>query len=211
VASTVHVGVVVWRFNPFAAGQASRWIKDVCSCEPVLELSPYQVHAVLVLSLWNMPMNANRVVGLVWLCLCLSGGPAFADFADGLQAFDGGDYQTARENWLPLAEAGDADAQAAIAGMFRTGTGVAQDFVRAAHWYRAAADQGHVQAQLNLGELYAKGHGVVSNPVQAMKWLGLAAASGHAWAIEAVNSLSRDSSSAEVSAAKQLINQWKPK
>jgi len=35
---------------------------------------------------------------VIWACLSLSIGPALADFAAGLQAFDGGDYGVALEN-----------------------------------------------------------------------------------------------------------------
>jgi uncharacterized protein len=40
--------------------------------------------------------------------------PAWADFADGLAAYDRGDYETAFEEFLPLAEQGDALAQSCV-------------------------------------------------------------------------------------------------
>ena len=80
-------------------------------------------------------MKIIRSFAVMWACLSLSIGPALADFAAGLQAFDGGDYGVALENWQPLADAGDADAQTAIAGMYLAGAGVSQDFQLAAHWY----------------------------------------------------------------------------
>ncbi len=134
-----------------------------------------------------------------------------ADFAAGLQAFDGGDYQAALENWQPLAEAGDEDAQTAVAGMYLAGAGVSRSFDLAARWYAAAAEQGHVQAQLNLGEMYAEGRGVSRDPVQALKWLGLAAAKGHAWAEEAAGKLARSLSPEELAEANRLIASWRPK
>ena len=36
--------------------------------------------------------------------------PAWADFDDGSAAYEHGDYETALEEWLPLAERGDAAA-----------------------------------------------------------------------------------------------------
>ena len=155
-------------------------------------------------------MKLIRILAAFWTCLSLSTGPALADFAEGLQAFDGGDYQAALENWQPLADAGDADAQTAVAGMYLAGAGVRQDFKLAARWYEAAANQGHVQAQLNLGELYAKGRGIPRDPVRALKWLGLAAKAGHAWAVEASNDLARSSSPKQLDEAKRLIASWTP-
>lgn len=117
----------------------------------------------------------------------------------------------ALENWQPLADAGDADAQTAIAGMYLAGAGVSQDFQLAAHWYEAAAEQGHVQAQLNLGELYAKGRGILRDPVLALKWLGLAAETGHVWAVEATDDLARSLTQEELEAARRLIASWRSK
>ena len=161
-------------------------------------------------------MKIIRIYVVIWACLSLSvgpalaSGPALADFAAGLQAFDGGDYGAALEHWQPLAQDGFADAQTAIAGMYLAGAGVSQDFKLAARWYKAAAEQGHVQAQLNLGELYAKGRGISRDPVQALKWLGLAAKSGHAWAVEAAKDLARSLSPKQVDEAKRLTATWTP-
>ena len=155
-------------------------------------------------------MKPLLMSALVWTGLLLSGGQAWADFAAGLQAYDGGDYRSALENWQPLANAGDADAQVALAGMYLAGVGVPRDFKVAARWYKAAADQGHVQAQLNLGELYAIGKGLPRDPVQAMKWLGLAAATGHSWAVAASKDLAPSLSRKELEEARHLIDSWKP-
>lgn len=156
-------------------------------------------------------MKVPRLFVAIWICVPLSIGPALADFAAGLQAFDGGDYQDALENWQPLADAGDADAQTAVAGMYLAGAGVPQNYRLAQRWYEAAAEQGQIQAQLNLGELYAKGRGISRDPVQAMKWFGLAAGTGHAWAVEAAGDLARSLSQEELDAARRLIASWRPK
>ena len=84
--------------------------------------------------------------------------------------------------WRPLAEAGDAEAQTALGGLYLAGTGVALDPAEAARWYRLAAEQGDPVAQLNLGDLYSRGHGVGRDLVQAYLWLSLAAAQGRRWA-----------------------------
>jgi TPR repeat protein len=111
----------------------------------------------------------------------LAWGPAAADFAAGLEAFDGGDFAAVLEAWRPLAEAGDAEAQTALGGLYLTGSGVPADAVEAARWFRLAAEQGDPVAQLNLGDLYATGRGVAPDLVQAYLWLSLAAAQGRSW------------------------------
>ena len=60
------------------------------------------------------------------------------------------------------------------------GQGVAQDYIKAAKWYRLAADQGWATAQNNLGVLYDKGQGVDQDDVEAARWWRLAADQG--WA-----------------------------
>ncbi len=68
--------------------------------------------------------------------------PAWADFQDGLAAYQRGDYQTALREWRPLAEQGYAPAQYNIGSMYKNGHGVPQDYAEAARWYRRAAEQG---------------------------------------------------------------------
>ncbi len=59
---------------------------------------------------------ASRLLALAALLLAATAPAARADFAEGLAAFDAGDYRGALEAWQPLAEAGDAEAQIALAG-----------------------------------------------------------------------------------------------
>ncbi len=137
--------------------------------------------------------------------------PAAADFADGLAAYDGGDYATALEEWRALAEGGDATAQAALAGLYRFGQGVAEDHARAAAWYRRAAAQGGATAQLNLGDMYADGVGVGRDLVQAYLWLSLAAAQGRSWAARRRDQIADEMCAAEVAAAEALVRDWEAK
>ena len=59
---------------------------------------------------------AARFLVFAALLLAAAAPAARADFAEGLAAFDAGDYRGALEAWQPLAEAGDAEAQIALAG-----------------------------------------------------------------------------------------------
>jgi TPR repeat protein len=78
----------------------------------------------------------------------------------------------------PLAERGNARAQAMLGFMYATGQGVPQSYDTASYWYRLAAKQGDTTAQYLLGLAYDKGQGVPQDEVAAYKWLNLAAARG---------------------------------
>ncbi len=77
----------------------------------------------------------------------------------GMEAYDKGDYATAFEEWRPLAEQGDANAQYNLGVMYNHARGVPQDYEKAFHWYSKAAEQGHASAQYNLGLMYELGQG----------------------------------------------------
>jgi hypothetical protein len=102
--------------------------------------------------------------------------PAWADFQAGQAAFDRGDYETALEHWLPLAESGSAAAQWRLASMYYRGQGTPQDHAGAAKWLQLAAGQGLAVAQYNLGGLYEIGDAVTRDLVRAYMWYSLAAA-----------------------------------
>ena len=80
------------------------------------------------------------------------------------------------------AEAGDAEAQRILGGMYVTGAGVPQDAAAAVAWYRRAAEQGDARAQYNLGVMYAEGLGVPQDAAAAVAWYRRAAAQGDATA-----------------------------
>ena len=102
------------------------------------------------------------------------------DFDAGKQAADRGDFATALDNWRPLAEAGNANAQFNLGMMYGRGDGVAQDYATAARWFTSAAEQDHVQAQARLGAMYARGLGVPQDDAAAVRWLTRAAEQHHA-------------------------------
>jgi uncharacterized caspase-like protein len=67
---------------------------------------------------------------------------------------------SALEVWLPLAQAGDPEAQNYVGEVYEKGIGLSPDFAAAAVWYQRAAEQGYGPAQINLGQLYETGRGV---------------------------------------------------
>ncbi len=123
----------------------------------------------------------KRFVALCLVAVALATAPAFSvDFDKGLVAYQNGDYKTALQEWQPLAEQGDADAQYNLGLLYDNGEGVPQDYKTAAKWYTLSAEQGDAKAQFNLGFMYRNGEGVPQDYKQAAKWYRLSAEQGEA-------------------------------
>jgi TPR repeat protein len=113
--------------------------------------------------------------------LVLMSAPALADaLADGLAAYLSGNYARAVALWVPLAEAGNPDAQNNLGIMYENGEGVGRNAAEAARLFRLAAGRGHADAQFNLGLLYRDGRGVPLDLSRAHMWFSLAAATSMA-------------------------------
>jgi len=121
----------------------------------------------------------------------MAGMPTWTILGGGYQSYLKGDYQAAFDEWLPLAELGDVEAQYNLGVMYDEGTSVEQDLVKAAEWYRKAAEQGFLEAQYNLGMLYYQGQGVSRDRKEAARWLQLAAERGDSEAAEILHSIHR--------------------
>lgn len=106
--------------------------------------------------------------------------PVLAELDAGEDAYAKGDYVTALEEWRPMAEAGDADAQFYVGALYYHGEGVPQSTAEAARWYRRAARQGHAAAQHNLGVMHYTGEGLPEDHAEALRWFQRAAEQGHA-------------------------------
>jgi hypothetical protein len=100
-------------------------------------------------------------------------------FAEGLAAFERKDYEAARAEWIPLAKAGNANAQYYLGYMHRTGIGAELDHREAAVWFERAARQGHIDAQAHLGGMYEYGLGLPKDRGKAIQWYRRAALQGH--------------------------------
>jgi len=100
--------------------------------------------------------------------------PARADFAAAVEAYDQGEYATTFAESLPLARAGDSE------------------------------------AQYMLGYLYARGEGVRRDPVAAYFWHALAARQGDSFSADALRTLARRMTPAQIAAAKARLRAWKP-
>ena len=88
-----------------------------------------------------------KLAGLALIAVLCAGvilgltAPAWAGFAEGLAAFDRGDYATALREFRPLAEQGTAEAQYNLGVMYGNGLGVPQDDAQAHMWYDLAASR----------------------------------------------------------------------
>jgi TPR repeat protein/AcrR family transcriptional regulator len=78
-----------------------------------------------------------------------------------------------------LAEAGNADAELAIANRYLDSRGTRYDPLAGMQWMSRAAKQGNAVAQYGLGSLYQKGIGTKPDAVQAMHWYEAAALQGN--------------------------------
>ncbi|MEJ6517173.1 MAG: hypothetical protein QNL97_13365 [Pseudomonadales bacterium] len=58
------------------------------------------------------------------------------DFHKGFAAHQAGDYATAIQEWTPLAEAGDVNAQFSLGFMYKYGQGVPQDYAALGHLFK---------------------------------------------------------------------------
>lgn len=121
---------------------------------------------------------APSVLAAILFCAPVSAAPADPAFRNGLSAYNGGDYQKAMKIWLPLAQSGEARAQAGLGFMYQRGFGVPIDHNQAAFWLRKAAEQGQPEGQMMLGSLYFYGQGVGQSYIQAFAWCDLAEDNG---------------------------------
>ena len=107
-------------------------------------------------------------------------GSSWAGLSEGVTAYGEGDYKTAFNELMPLAQQGDFRAQYILGNMYKNGSGVLQDYKKAVKWYRLAAKQGLAFAQYGLGVMYSEGEGVLQDDKKAVKWYRLAAEQGDA-------------------------------
>ena len=121
-------------------------------------------------------MRLSLRVSLCVSTIVLSAGLlAGADLASAKRDYQEKNYDAALKESTPLAEGGNADAQALLGRMYMMGQGVNQDRDRAMKWFKAAAVQGNADAEFLLGSMYLLPQQDVS---EGMKWLRLSADQG---------------------------------
>ncbi|MBT3558639.1 MAG: sel1 repeat family protein [Rhodospirillales bacterium] len=127
-------------------------------------------------------------------------------FADGLEAYDGGDYETALMMWHEAAGKGHPDAITSLADMLYRGIGTPVDVPGAVWWYTIAARSGDAVARMTLAEFAARGIGGTKDRVRAYRWVGLAAEPGYNWAIQQRHVYARGMDDKALRTADQLIS-----
>jgi uncharacterized protein len=106
-------------------------------------------------------------------------GPAIAGpLEEGVTAYQNGDYAEALRLWRPLANQGNAIAQAHLGLMYTFGRGVPKNDAEAVAWLRKAAAQGNSEGEGRLGVMYLYGEGVPQDYAQAHMWLRKGAEQG---------------------------------
>jgi TPR repeat protein len=140
---------------------------------------------------------------------------AQAGFDEGVAAYSVGDYAKAMEEFKPLADQGEAQAQYFVGFFYYRGYGVPVDNASAADWFRKAATQRDSRSAFYLGKMYEKGEGVERDLTQAHLWLSLAAknapnARDAAYTREDIGKLERRMTAEQIAKAKELAAQWKP-
>ena len=132
-----------------------------------------------------------------------------ADVATGMAAYDAGDYETAYNEWLPLAEQGSPSAQFNLSLLYRYGKGRPVDSKTAAAWCLKAADAGFVPAQYEMAKIYEAGEGVRQNSVEAHKFYKLAAEQRYRDAKKLKKQLAKTMTSTQLAHAEMWLREWK--
>ncbi len=128
----------------------------------------------------TMPSMKSHLlsIAIIGTGLLLVPQTTYATVADGVYAYEKGNYQQARAEWLPYAALGNPNALYNLGQLSRMGRGTEQDFIKAEEYYLRAAEKGHVGAQRNLGTLYYFGRINAVDHAKAFQWLIKAAANG---------------------------------
>ena len=119
------------------------------------------------------------VTGLA-LALLLLSAPSRADLAAGRDAFNRGDFDRAEQEWRPLAERGNGEAEFGLGEVYEQGKG---DYKKAETWYAKAAEKDNLEARYRLALIALAGNSEIApDPVKAYKWAILASKGKNEWA-----------------------------
>ena len=114
------------------------------------------------------------------------------------------------------AAAGDPEAQFSLGKNYESGrSGLKKDYAEAANWYRKSAEQGNVYAAASLGILYHSGKGLPHDDVQAEMWFLISVErvpkDDRDTITEMRDSVARHLTPEQLTEAKRLAREWKPK
>ena len=132
---------------------------------------------------------SSLAAGALAVFLIFSSSSMAGDLENGVAAYNRLDEATAWRLLQPLAERGDAGAQALVGNMYARALGVTYDGAEAVRWWRRAAEQGDTSAEEELATAYFFGDGVQLDHSEAAKWFRKAAQQGKVFAQTCLASL----------------------
>lgn len=131
----------------------------------------------------------SSILSLAFLAAACIQPVSAGEMSHAWEAFDGGDYATARMIWRKLAANGDDEAMVALAGMAGNGTGQSRNPGLSRRLYLTAANLGNPDAMQNLAAMMECGRGGPTDLQSALMWYRKAAGKGRAWASRQVRRL----------------------
>lgn len=154
-------------------------------------------------------MSLTKYLATIMLCggLCLQS--ALADVEKGRQLMEQSRFKEAMVEFLPAAQAGNADAEELIGVMYAMGLGVERDDRRAFEWYLRASMKGHPGAQSGVGWYYEVGRGVGVDLVRAYMWYVLSAIGGDPDAAISQEEVIKKMTRSQIEEAQILIADYK--
>ena len=156
------------------------------------------------------PSPRRGIVAVVLLC-ALAPPLSAGNLLDAKRLMKQGRFEEARAAFLPLAQAGNADAEELIGVMYAMGLGVARDDERAFEWYLRSAMKGHPGAQSGVGRYHEVGRGIPApDLVRAYAWYVLSAIGGDPDAAVSQEEVIKKMTSEEVARAKVLVADYRP-
>ncbi len=154
-------------------------------------------------------MKKNMIRSI--LLLSLISACVFADVEHARQLMEANKFTEARRALLPMANAGNADAEELIGVMYAMGLGVEKDTRRAFEWYMRASLKGHPGAQSGVAWYYETGLGLPSiDLVRGYMWYVLSAIGGDPDAVVSQQEIVKKMTATQIAEAKILIQDYKP-
>lgn len=153
------------------------------------------------ISVHQTPLPSNQAVAVDYPGAANGDGAAQLRLASDYRQGWGGvgkNEAEALRRWLGAAEAGNAEAQLALAAYYRP-----SDRERAVYWYQRAAESGNRLAPGALATLYADGRSAPADYQAALTWAYVA---GNAYQI---NTYLKQVTPEAQAAAQRLAEQWK--
>ena len=127
-------------------------------------------------------LHLTIISGLVFILAA----PALADFQVGMDAYERADYDTALNEFKPLAEGGDRVAQYYMGKIFENTIDYStketenEEYRQVAYWFGLASQNGYPPAQFELSGLYLSGTGVPEDDNKGFDLFRQSATNGYA-------------------------------